>query len=170
MSGVAWIKSIALSLLGVAVIWFFAVSLPFHIGDWDSGSLPFEAGVLGLLGWIAIALGGSLILWCYYLFLVVGRGTPWPFDPPKKLVVAGPYRIVRNPMEVSFLMIVLGEAFLFRSIALIVYGAISFALLHVREVFVEEPELRRRFGVPYEHYIESVPRWIPRLTPFVGGR
>jgi protein-S-isoprenylcysteine O-methyltransferase Ste14 len=120
------------------------------------------------MGWIPMILGGCVFIWCYCLFIFVGQGTPWPFDPPKELVVAGPYRFVRNPMEGSFLLIVLGEALLFESISLLLYWLASFALLHMREELIEEPALRTRFGPSYERYIRSVPRWIPRLRPYKG--
>lgn len=166
MSVLRLAKNVTLSLFGVAFVWFFAVSLPFHMADWDSVPFPMGSGGISLLGWIPMILGGCIILWCYGLFVVVGRGTPWPFAPPRRLIVSGPYRIVRNPMGASFLLILLGEALLFGSIALLFYWLISLALLHVREVLIEEPALRRRFGPSYEHYSNSVPRWIPRLSPY----
>jgi hypothetical protein len=38
----------------------------------------------------------------------IGKGTPAPFDPPRKLVIRGPYRFVRNPMYVDGGMILAG--------------------------------------------------------------
>lgn len=159
-------KNVALSLLGAVVIWFFAVSVPFHIGDCDSGPFPLPKGTISLVGWVPIVLGGCVLIWCYCLFLFVGRGTPWPCEPPKKLVVAGPYRFVRNPMEGSFLLIVLGEAVLFQSIMLVFYLLVGLGLLHIREVLFEGPALRKRFGQSYERYCRSVPLWIPRSSPY----
>ena len=167
MSSVTLAKNIVMSLLGLAYSWFFAVSLPFHIADWDSGPFPLRMGAISLIAWLSMILGGCAFIWCYCLFVLIGRGTPWPFDPPKRLVVAGPYRFMRNPMEASFLLIVLGEALLFGSLSLILYLLAGFALLHMREVHIAEPTLRRRFGLPYERYFTSVPRWILRLSPYV---
>jgi protein-S-isoprenylcysteine O-methyltransferase Ste14 len=166
----ALVKNITLWLLGAAVVWFFAVSVPVHIGDWDSGPFPLPVGAISLLGWVPMILGGCTIIWCYSLFFLVGKGTPWPFDPPKRLVVSGPYRFVRNPMEGSFVVILLGEAVLFRSIMVLFYALVGLALLHAREALVEEPGLRKRFGESYEKYRNSVPLWIPRLTPYKGER
>jgi len=162
----ALVKKVVLSSLGAAVIWLFAVSVPFHIGDWDSRPFPLPMGAASLMGWVPMILGGSILAWCYCLFLLVGKGTPWPFDPPKKLVISGPYRFVRNPMEGGFVLILLGEAVLFRSAMLILYALAGVALLHIRELLVEEPALRKRFGQPYEEYCKSVPLWIPRLRPY----
>ena len=167
MSAVLMVKNTVLSLLAIAYSWFFAVSLPFHIVDWDSGPFPLRMDAISVIAWLSMILGGCVFIWCYCLFVFVGRGTPWPFDPPKRLVVAGPYRFVRNPMGASFLLIVLGEALLFGSISLTLYWLASFALLHTREVLIGEPALRKRFGLSYERYFKSVPRWIPRLSPYV---
>jgi len=69
-------------------------------------------------------------------------------------------------MEVGFFLILLGEALLFRSIAVVAYWLIGLAILYLRGVLFEEPGLRRRFGAAYGRYRKSVPRWIPRLRPY----
>jgi protein-S-isoprenylcysteine O-methyltransferase Ste14 len=93
----------------------------------------------------------------------MGRGTPVPMDPPKELVVTGFYRYVRNPIYVSVLLIFLGHFLCFGSWALLMYAVFSFIGLHAFIVFYEEPHLKRKFGKPYEEYLERVPRWIARL-------
>ncbi|MBL8692484.1 MAG: hypothetical protein JNJ88_00145 [Planctomycetes bacterium] len=52
-----------------------------------------------------------------------GRGTPAPWDPPRKLVVAGHYRLSRNPMYVGVLSWILGGALLLQSAGLLGYRA-----------------------------------------------
>ncbi len=59
---------------------------------------------------------------------------------------------------------VIGEAILFRSLLLAGYALLLWAVFHAFVVFVEEPSLRRRFGVSYEVYVHSVPRWLPHFT------
>lgn len=163
------LKNIVVSLLGLVVVWFFSASLPIRIAA--SGFEPFrvEIGSPRYIGWIPIILGALAILWCYGIFIFIGKGTPWPFDPPKKLVVTGLYRYVRNPIESSFILVLVGEALLFESSAIVLYIIFSFLLLYIRQVLVEEPGLRRRFGKPYEQYCQSVPRWIPRLKGLYWG-
>jgi protein-S-isoprenylcysteine O-methyltransferase Ste14 len=166
MRAVAMVKSILLSLLGLMVIWFLAVTLPLWIVGSDFEPFPFVLGGLRFVGWVPIVVGAIAFLWCYGAFIFIGKGTPWPFDPPRELVVAGLYRFVRNPMEASFLLVVLGEVLLFESSALALYAVSGFIWLSLRQVVIEEPGLRRRFGQRYEDYRRSVPRWIPRWTPY----
>jgi protein-S-isoprenylcysteine O-methyltransferase Ste14/uncharacterized protein YndB with AHSA1/START domain len=118
------------------------------------------------LAWPAvavIAVGVALYVSCVWVFAVVGGGTPGVWDPPRRVVAVGPYRRVRNPIYLSAMLIVLGEAWLFRSTALLVYAvalAVAFQLLVVA---YEEPRLRAKFGDQYESYRGTVPRWIPGL-------
>ena len=159
-------KNIVLIVLGLAVVWFFAVSLPLWIAAAEFGRLPISLGGLRFVGWIPITLGASAILVCYATFLSVGKGTPWPFDPPRRLVTTGLYRLTRNPMEGGFLLVVLGEVLWFESSVLLLYGLCGFLYFHWRQVFVEEPALVDRFGECYERYRDDVPRWIPRVKIF----
>lgn len=116
-----------------------------------------------LLGLAVIALGVALLAACIWEFARRGRGTLSPVDPPKELVVHGLYRYVRNPMYVAVSAIVLGEALLARSTALLLYWAIFFTLVNLFVRFYEEPALRRQFGDSYLRYTERVGRWLPRL-------
>jgi protein-S-isoprenylcysteine O-methyltransferase Ste14 len=115
--------------------------------------------------WVAgpvLALGAAIYLWCLYDFAVTGRGTPAPIDPPKRLVVRGLYRHVRNPMYVGVLLTIAGWAALSGSWAVAKYGVGIALLFHLFVVFVEEPMLQGQFGDAYEKYRADVPRWVPR--------
>jgi len=125
-----------------------------------------EWGVLALFGIMSIAAGVSLIAWTVALFAGAGRGTLAPWDPTTRLVVRGPYRHVRNPMISGVLAVLLGEAALFGSLAVLGWFAAVLALNAVYFPLVEEPDLRLRFGEAYETYREHVPRWLPRLRPW----
>ena len=121
---------------------------------------------LSLLGAVLIALGVVLIAQTVALFATVGDGTLAPWDPTARLVVRGPYRRVRNPMISGVLFVLLGEALVFGSLALLAWWAVVFAINAVYFPLVEEPGLRRRFGADYEAYRAAVPRWLPRLRPW----
>lgn len=109
-----------------------------------------------------IAAGIALYVWCVWNFATVGGGTPGPWDAPSRVVAAGPYRWVRNPIYLAALLIVLGEAWLFLSLALLTYAGAMAVVFHLFVIGYEEPTLRRRFGSAYLEYQRMVPRWIPR--------
>ena len=111
---------------------------------------------------VVIALGAALYFWCLSLFATVGRGTPGPWDAPRRVVVVGPYRWVRNPIYVAALLVVVGEAWLFLSLPLLLYAGALAVGVHLFVVGYEEPTLRRRFGDEYAAYQQRVRRWVPR--------
>ncbi len=120
------------------------------------------------IGSVFMVLGITLMVWTNRLFAIVGHGTLAPWEPPRKLVVRGVYRHVRNPMITGALCILLAEAIFFGSWWLL--GWFSFALI-LNLIYIplsEEPGLDRRFGDDYLRYKRNVPRWIPRLTPWKG--
>ena len=96
------------------------------------------------------------------MIILIGNGTIMPWDPTRKLVVAGDYRYVRNPMILSVITIEVGEALLFASIWLGLIALLFFAINHVY-YFSEEPGLEKRFGQEYLVYKNNVPRWFPRI-------
>lgn len=109
-----------------------------------------------------IALGGALYAWCVWVFATVGRGTPAPWDAPRRFVAVGPYRWVRNPMYIAVLAVVLGEAWLFLWLPLLAYAAVLGLAFHLFVVAYEEPTLARTFGETYLAYRRSVRRWVPK--------
>jgi protein-S-isoprenylcysteine O-methyltransferase Ste14 len=140
---------------------FWTVAMPYLL--LPRGTRPDLGGVRAA-GWLFIAAGIALYLACaFWGFALRGRGTPLPIDPPKKLVVEGPYGIVRNPMYWSVASVMLGEAAVFHAIAIAELAVAFFAGLNVFVLLYEEPALRRKFGVEYEEYCRRVPRWLPRF-------
>ena len=115
-------------------------------------------------GFVLLAIGLVLLLWCVRDFYVAGRGTLAPWAPPRQLVVVGLYRYARNPMYVAVLTIVLGWGLAYTSAALGLYALILAPTFHLRVVLHEEPWLRRQFGTDWSRYATTVPRWLPRLS------
>jgi protein-S-isoprenylcysteine O-methyltransferase Ste14 len=113
-------------------------------------------------------LGAGFVLWLWTvrLFARIGRGTLAPWDPTTRLVVAGPYAHVRNPMISGVLAVLAGEALIFGSTAIAIWAAMFAVVNHVFFLGYEEPAVERRFGDEYRRYKENVPRWIPRRTPW----
>ena len=122
----------------------------------------FGNNPLRYLGSPLILIGAAGLLWCIWDFFSAGRGTLAPIDPPRRLVVRGLYRYVRNPMYVSVMTILLGEAIFFESTAILFEAGVFIFLAHSFVVLYEEPVLQQKFGESYEGYKQTVGRWIPR--------
>ncbi|MBB5077697.1 methyltransferase family protein [Nonomuraea endophytica] len=96
-------------------------------------------------------------------FARTGGGTPFPYDPPRRLVTGGPYAYVRNPMQVAMtagyvLLAVLDVRFLAAAAISFAYGA-GLAAWH------EGEQLTRRFGAGWAAYRAAVRAWLPRWRP-----
>ncbi|MDR0581174.1 MAG: isoprenylcysteine carboxylmethyltransferase family protein [Holosporaceae bacterium] len=153
-----WIEVVVLLPFNVLVI-IPAVTLYFTDYIWELNST-----YLLIVGTILLVSGLFLAGWTMRLFAKKGKGTAAPWNPPKKLVVAGPYCHVRNPMIASVLMMLLAESLLLNSW----YIFILFILFLIGNIvyfpLFEEKDLGKRFGKDYEVYKRNVPCWIPRLT------
>jgi protein-S-isoprenylcysteine O-methyltransferase Ste14 len=114
------------------------------------------------LGWPILFVAACLLLWCVRDFYKIGKGTLAPWDPPKKLVVVGLYRFIRNPMYVGVLGSVAGWSLIAGSLVLGIYTIVLAIAFHLRVIFYEEPTLARQFGTDWAQYRETVPRWIPK--------
>ena len=125
------------------------------------------------VGCLLIAGGLGLLIWTVVLFDRVGEGTlglGHVMGEPVHLVIRGPYRHVRNPMITGVLCILLGEAAVNGSGALLLWFAIFMAFQATVIPFWEEPHLVRRYGNEYVDYRRNVPRWIPRISAWDPGR
>jgi protein-S-isoprenylcysteine O-methyltransferase Ste14 len=151
----------ALVFIPAAILWAFA-DTKFAAQVVDPGQVLF---------WFALVIacsGLALSIWTVTLFTKFGDGTPAPWDPPKKLVIRGPYRHVRNPMITSVLLILLAEAILFQSWTIAAWMVVFFIGNAIYFPLKEERELERRFGDDYRAYKAQVPSWIPRLRGWSG--
>jgi protein-S-isoprenylcysteine O-methyltransferase Ste14 len=145
----------------VLFIGFVLVFLPGQLLEWAGVTRPSHVGVAQIAGAILVVLGGALAVWCVVAFALVGRGTPAPFDPPRRLVVSGPYRFVRNPMYLGAGLALCGAGLFYQSIVPFGYALLFFVVLHLFVSWYEEPTLGRLFGAEYEAYCRSVRRWWP---------
>jgi len=157
-----WAATIASLLVGAGffALWFWLLPpwLGFHVDPAAVAGWRWIAAITSVVGF-AVAIR------CVWDFGKTGHGTPAPIAPPRRLVVVGFYRYVRNPMYLGFfagwigLWVVFGHASMaaVAVASLVVLGVNAFVMLY------EEPTLRRMFGAEYEEYCRSVPRWLPRL-------
>jgi len=162
------------------VLAFRSILFVFLIPGTVAGYIPFlilqssvnqfrpGMSISGSLAAGLIVLGASVLLRCVWDFFTAGRGTLAPFDPPRYLVVRGLYRFTRNPMYNGVMLLLMGEAWLFRSIALWKYAALVFVLFNAMVMAYEEPTLESQFGESFRMYKRAVPRWGFASRPFHG--
>src|SRR5690606_33865658 len=92
--------------------------------------------------------------------------TPYPWDPPRRLVTTGPYAYLANPMQVSGVALLLLLAAFGRSLTLAT-AAVTAAGFSVGVAAVHErDQLRRRFGDHWRRYRAEVRDWWPRVRPY----
>jgi protein-S-isoprenylcysteine O-methyltransferase Ste14 len=142
--------------------------LPWQVLRFDTALNQYVQTFLTYSG-VALFLAGALLSFSggYYLILR-GDGTPLPFDPPKRLVVAGPYAHMQHPMALGLLAMAFAEALWFHSASLGIYACLLATALNLYLVYFEEPGLEERFGDDYRAYRAAVPRWLPLSRPSSG--
>jgi protein-S-isoprenylcysteine O-methyltransferase Ste14 len=161
-------------LLAIAVLpGTVMVLVPIWIGQRYAVALAVgeSAAQVGVqfVGLALFVVGLFFFLASLRLFATEGKGTLAPWDPPRALVLRGPYRFVRNPMISGVIFILFGEAFALLSLPHGVWAAAFLTLNLLYIPLMEEPQLERRFGEPYCEYRRHVRRFLPRLRPWVPG-
>src|SRR5579872_4216736 len=148
-----WIRGAIFTALAP---WVVAVWAPAMV---DSGR--HAAGGWWHAGWLLVAMGVAMYLACLLRFLAAG-GTPAIFftrplraiigEEPRTLVDGWLYRVSRNPMYVGVVLSILGQAIVFASRSIAVYGALTWLTFDIVVIVLEEPHLREQYGPSYEDY------------------
>jgi protein-S-isoprenylcysteine O-methyltransferase Ste14 len=144
--------------------------VPWWISKYRFAPATPDLWAIRIAGCLLVAAGLLFLLDSFAQFALKGLGTPAPIAPTRHLVVSGYYRYVRNPMYVAVLALIVGQALLFGDLALFAYAVIVWAAFSAFVLGYEEPTLRRTFGDEYLSYCAHVPRWIPRLRPWMPER
>ena len=116
-----------------------------------------------IFGFILIIFGIYLLIITIKLFHDIGKGTLAPWDPPKELVVIGPYKYIRNPMIGAVLLVLLGEVIITGSIIFLSWFIIFLIINIIYFIYSEELALVKRFGNNYKKYKKTIPMFIPKL-------
>jgi protein-S-isoprenylcysteine O-methyltransferase Ste14 len=163
-----WKEIRAIVLLPGMVTMIIPLALVNWLGlnQFGQGLSAVVDALIRLLGMVVAGMGLWLVFRTVALFSTRGKGTLAPWDPPSKLVVAGIYRHVRNPMISGVCAIVLGEGLALKSLTLLAWFVAVWAINALYIPLSEEPGLVRRFGDDYLTYKRNVPRWIPRIRPW----
>ncbi|MFE4226922.1 methyltransferase family protein [Arthrobacter sp. NPDC056886] len=143
---------------------FFLAVLPLAIAflaqRWGVG-LPFPS-FAGPLGVAVLVLASALGLWSAVVMSTRGDGTPLPSAMPNRLVIAGPYRWIRNPMAVAGIVQGAAIGLILQSWLVIAYAAVGSLVWNYAVRPLEESDLKERFGEEFQQYRDTVRCWIPR--------
>src|SRR5262244_2694939 len=131
-----------------------ALYVPWYFTQWHFEPALFP--IAHVIGGILIAAGLPILLESFARFALQGLGTPAPLMPPKRLVVTGFYRHVRNPMYVAVTALIIGQGLVFGSVAVLEYGAIVWAAFFLFVLAYEEPALGEQFPEEYKRYRATV--------------
>lgn len=148
-----FIRAITYAALFIGLVLIY---VPTRILAWAGIVRPVRIEVQQVLGMIFAATGAAIALWCIFTFASAGKGTPAPFDPPRRLVVQGLYRFVRNPMYIGAGLALAGASLFYGSVSILGYAGLLFLITHSFVVWYEEPVLGRSFGKKYELYCRRV--------------
>jgi protein-S-isoprenylcysteine O-methyltransferase Ste14 len=153
-------RALTYAVLFIALVLLY---VPARLLAWSGMDRPMSLEFPQLAGMVIGAVGAAIVLWCVFSFVSLGRGTPAPFDPPRQLVIRGPYRFVRNPMYIGAGLALLGAALFYESLSLAGYVVVFLLVAHLFVLWYEEPTLRRTFGQEYDVYAKRVRRWWPSV-------
>lgn len=160
-----WYRVVA-AFLGGGLFLVIVPAILYWIGNaiYNGFLVPNVETIRGVVAWVSM-IGGLLILgWATYCQAVQGRGTPNPMVPTQKLIVTGPYKWCRNPIQLGAMLYYFGVGTVLSSIWV---GLLMFLLaLILGSLFhkhFEERELKLRFGREYEDYKAKTPFLFPKL-------
>ena len=154
-----WIM-IPLRLMGVGAI---LGTLAFAINPlwmyWSSVALPTW------LRWVGVVFGipGAFVLLWTFRTLGPNLTDTVVTRQEHHLITHGPYRWVRHPFYVSFMLAVIANALVTANAFVALCGALAFLLIYLR-TSVEERNLEERFGDEYRFYTRRTGRFFPRVA------
>jgi protein-S-isoprenylcysteine O-methyltransferase Ste14 len=152
-----------------ALLLWFVPTLAFELGDGSwAGVTGLSPSRLLLLGQVAL-LVATPALAAVREFAVRGGGTPYPWDPPRRLVTTGPYAYLANPMQAGAVALVLLTAAVTRSVALVGAAVVAVACAAAVAGPHERHDLAGRYAREWWAYREEVRDWWPRRRPYASG-
>lgn len=119
---------------------------------------PFS-GILQLVAAFALFLGLILLTVGAYL---TGKYVFSRLPEERPLLQVGPYRYVRHPIYLSFILTDAGFLLLAQNVAMLPL-LLGFLLVAFSDLNPEEEELARRYGAEYRAYESRTGRFLPRF-------
>ncbi|SMH50448.1 Phospholipid methyltransferase [Rathayibacter oskolensis] len=165
-SGRSPLAHLAATLAQIVVFWGGALAvIPIAIAALEARwvvALPFPS-LAWPFGAVLLVLASSLGIWSALSMSLLGDGTPLPSAMPNRLVIAGPYRWVRNPMAVAGITQGVAVGLLLSSWLVVAYALLGSVLWNYAVRPLEEADLEARFGESFRRYRDRVRCWVPRV-------
>jgi protein-S-isoprenylcysteine O-methyltransferase Ste14 len=150
----------------IAVFWgFFLGVLPLAVAFLERRwglDITFPSAAI-VAGAIVFTAASALGIWSGITMAVRGDGTPLPAAMPNRLVIAGPYRYIRNPMATAGIVQGAAVGLMLSSWLVIVYAIVGSMIWNYAVRPLEEADLEERFGAEFGRYRDTVRCWVPRL-------
>ncbi len=118
--------------------------------------------VVPVVGVVILVAASALGIWSAVTMSTLGEGTPLPSATARRLVIAGPYRFVRNPMAVAGIVQGAAVGLILESWLVVVYAVAGSFVWNELVRPIEEADLEARFGPEYVAYRDRVACWVPR--------
>ena len=146
---------------------FFLIVLPgifYFITELTRISFDITSVIKLPIAIISVGIGLFFLAWASWSQVKIGGGTPAPNAPTQRLVVVGPYKYTRNPIEFGAILYYFGFGCI---LGTLFHGLVCMFLCSIigsaYHKLVEERELLQRFGNDYAEYKEQTPFLFPRL-------
>ena len=137
-------------LAGIVIGFLASIWMPTKVVP---NSVAWTVG--GILIFCGAVLAGSAIL----KFRDAGT-TVRPDRGASTLVIAGPYKITRNPMYLGLALVYLGMTIAGQSVWALILLPVVLTVIRRRAIEPEEAFLEKRFGANYLSYKKKVRRWL----------
>ncbi|RJP32943.1 MAG: DUF393 domain-containing protein [Phycisphaerales bacterium] len=163
--------NVAKTIVQIVLMWStFLAILPAGV-YWLEGRAGWSSWRFAADGWrtagaVLFVLASAGGFYTGMLVTLLGDGTPLPLDSPRRLVIRGPYRYIRNPMAIFGLAQGFAVGLYLGSPSVLVYAFLGVLAWNYLARPWEEADLERRFGESYRRYRRRVRCWRPRLRPY----
>lgn len=151
----------------IVLFWgFFLAVMPLAIAALEQRwtvTLPFPS-VAGPVGVAVLVLASALGVWSAAVMSTLGEGTPLPSAMPNRLVIAGPYHWIRNPMAAAGIVQGAAIGLILQSWLVVAYAVVGSLVWNYVVRPLEESDLEERFGEEFLQYRDTVRCWIPQVS------
>ena len=142
------------------------VAGPWLALNFDASFPEITLGPVHYAGAALCIFGVLFAIYCAIILIITGPSVSAPYEAGGAFTISGPYRYMRNPLMLSIIVTLWGEAIYFERLSLILYAGLFTSAVHAWVVFFEEPALRRALKGTYGEYHKSVPRWFPKFKSY----